>query len=460
MRIYVRKVFPHDITHEVSLTTEMVNDFFEKRTILTFIGENSKKVYNVTINNVTDPRFGGDFKSLLADEGGISVNDLIVTYKETNKFRLEVVRSTDKRYDVFHNMFNGKDRHLDFAYEEITKEHIDTNLVGTNKIYYGIPGCGKSYHIEYNVLKDVNKKDDVIRTTFYLDYSNSDFIGQIFPKVESEKISYEPIPGPFTKALEKALTSPNKMIYLVIEEINRGNAAAIFGDTFQLLDRLKEDKEDRVKGDSEYPISNEFIENYFEKRNIRFTRGKIIIPHNLTILATMNTSDQNVFPLDTAFKRRWDRERITTRWEEVSDIKDLCIPFTDITWKNFAENININMIQNAGSGLVTEDKKLGPYFANENMLVVRERRYDKTEDNKERLRRFMNNVLDYLYSDVAKFEPEVLFTKGLDYDQIYNTVIEFLEFDVNERECEHFIGIFRDKIEPDVIDELSKIQEG
>jgi len=93
------------------------------------------------------------------------------------------------------------------------------------------------------------------------------------------------------------------MVYLVIEEINRGNAAAIFGDTFQLLDRLEKDNPDgRLTGDSEYPISNAFIEGYFDKRNkdieksggvnkINFTKGRIIIPHNLTILATMNTSD-------------------------------------------------------------------------------------------------------------------------------------------------------------------------
>lgn len=117
-----------------------------------------------------------------------------------------------------------------------TENDTATSLIGYNKIYYGIPGCGKSYHIENTVLDGVDKKNNVFRTTFYLDYSNSDFIGQIYPVVDGDKVKYEPIPGPFTKALERALTNKDEMIYLVIEEINRGNAAAIFGDTFQLLD--------------------------------------------------------------------------------------------------------------------------------------------------------------------------------------------------------------------------------
>lgn len=171
--------------------------------------------------------------------------------------------------------------------QEINGEDSTTSItntlseVGYNKIYYGIPGCGKSYYIENTVLDGVDKKNNVFRTTFYLDYSNSDFIGQIYPVVDDDdKVKYEPIPGPFTKALERALTNKGEMIYLVIEEINRGNAAAIFGDTFQLLDRLKENKNGCVIGDSEYPISNAFIEDYLRKQGVEFTPGNIYIPHN------------------------------------------------------------------------------------------------------------------------------------------------------------------------------------
>lgn len=309
--------------------------------------------------------------------------------------------------DYIHSIINGK----------------KDNLVGINKIYYGIPGCGKSYYIENTVLRDVDKDNDVFRTTFYLDYSNSDFIGQIYPVVrEDGSVSYEEKPGPFTKALERALRNPNKMIYLVIEEINRGNAAAIFGDTFQLLDRLKKDRDGRVAGDSEYPVNNEFIEGYFKKNNVSINSDKIYIPHNLTLLATMNTSDQNVFPLDTAFKRRWDREKVMTDWNKVGDIKNLYVPYTDITWEKFATTINDRMLDdNEDSDVsVSEDKQMGAYFVKENMLSK-----EKNTGDKDSLRAFISNVMDYLYNDVTKFNHGLLFDNGVKtYDGLYETMTE------------------------------------
>ena len=334
--------------------------------------------------------------------------------------------------------------------------------VGYNKIFYGIPGCGKSYHVENKVLKDVNKKDNVFRTTFYLDYSNSDFIGQIYPHAEDEKVTYEPIPGPFTKALERAL-STDEMVYLVIEEINRGNAAAIFGDTFQLLDRLKKDNPDgRLVGDSEYPISNAFIEGYFDKKNkdieksggvnkINFTKGRIIIPHNLTILATMNTSDQNVFPLDTAFKRRWDREKVVTEWSKVGDIKKMYIPCSSITWEQFATTINNKMLQESQSGDVTisEDKQMGPYFIHENMLS----KVENTGTNDD-LIAFVSNVLDYLYNDVTKFDHSILFDKNIiSYDMLYEKMRVY-----DQTGNDLFEGIFKDSVEKALVD-VSVIEE-
>lgn len=334
--------------------------------------------------------------------------------------------------------------------------------VGYNKIFYGIPGCGKSYHVENKVLKDVNKKDNVFRTTFYLDYSNSDFIGQIYPHVEDEKVTYEPIPGPFTKALERAL-STDEMVYLVIEEINRGNAAAIFGDTFQLLDRLKKDNPDgRLVGDSEYPISNAFIEGYFDRVNkkaeqsegvkkINFKKGQIIIPHNLTILATMNTSDQNVFPLDTAFKRRWDREKVVTEWSKVGDIKKMYIPCSSITWEQFATTINNKMLQESQSGdvAISEDKQMGPYFIHENMLS----KVENTGTNDD-LIAFVSNVLDYLYNDVTKFDHSILFDKNIiSYDMLYEKMRVY-----DQTGNDLFEGIFKDSVEKALVD-VSVIEE-
>lgn len=311
--------------------------------------------------------------------------------------------------------------------QEINGEDSTTSItntlseVGYNKIYYGIPGCGKSYYIENTVLDGVDKKNNVFRTTFYLDYSNSDFIGQIYPVVDDDdKVKYEPIPGPFTKALERALTNKGEMIYLVIEEINRGNAAAIFGDTFQLLDRLKENKNGRVIGDSEYPIFNAFIEDYLRKQGVEFTPGNIYIPHNLTLLATMNTSDQNVFPLDTAFKRRWDREKVTNNWEEVGDIKKMYIPYSNVTWKTFAQTINKEMIDKSAKedAPISEDKQMGAYFADESMLTK-----DPNDKDGDKIDSFANNVLDYLFNDVTKFNHKILFEEQiLTTDKIYERI--------------------------------------
>lgn len=371
---------------------------------------------------------------------------IVYSYNRSNKNSLNA------------NSSNGNSTSAD----HVANGDSNNKKVGYNKIFYGIPGCGKSYHVENKVLKDVNKKDNVFRTTFYLDYSNSDFIGQIYPHVEDEKVTYEPIPGPFTKALERAL-STDEMVYLVIEEINRGNAAAIFGDTFQLLDRLKKDNPDgRLVGDSEYPISNAFIEGYFDKRNkdieksggvnkIKFTKGRIIIPHNLTILATMNTSDQNVFPLDTAFKRRWDREKVVTEWSKVGDIKKMYIPCSSITWEQFATTINNKMLQESQSGdvAISEDKQMGPYFIHENMLS----KVENTGTNDD-LIAFVSNVLDYLYNDVTKFDHSILFDKNIiSYDMLYEKMRVY-----DQTGNDLFEGIFKDSVEKALVD-VSVIEE-
>ena len=177
-------------------------------------------------------------------------------------------------------------------------------------------------------------------------------------------------------------------------------------------------------------MANEFIEGYFEKMNkglsdeekIKFTKNKIFIPHNLTLLATMNTSDQNVFPLDTAFKRRWNREKVMTDWNKVGDIKNLYVPFTDITWGKFATTINNKMLEDNWESdvSVSEDKQMGAYFVKENMLSK-----EKNTGDKDSLRAFISNVMDYLYNDVTKFNHELLFDKNVKtYDGLYETMTE------------------------------------
>ncbi|WP_278462459.1 AAA family ATPase [Thomasclavelia spiroformis] len=313
---------------------------------------------------------------------------------------------------------------------------------GYNMIYYGIPGCGKSYMVEEYLKKNIldgngnfdrdKYKKNIFRTTFYLDYTNSDFIGQILPIVKEDSVCYEYIAGPFVKALNRSYETDD-MVYLVIEEINRGNAAAIFGDLFQLLDRLDERKinirrdngnhECKI-GDSEYSINNQFIQEYLKIEN-----EKVMIPSNLTILATMNTNDQNVFPLDTAFKRRWKMKRIVNTWEN-HKFKDYYIPFTDITWQNFVEAVNKKMLEASDDGLFLEDKQLGAYFVSEDLLVKEKDDACIVNDvNKEKLENFTNKVIEYLYNDVFKFDKGQLFDNKKSFNEVWECINSYDEDD-------------------------------
>lgn len=252
---------------------------------------------------------------------------------------------------------------------------------GVNVLLYGVPGCGKSHEIK---TKYCNDKKYMERVVFHPDYTYSDFVGQILPKTDGTTISYPFTEGPFTTILRKAICDPEHMYYLVIEEINRGNAPAIFGEVFQLLDR-----ED---GTSEYGINN------FDIAKCVYGAGKeeeeIKIPSNLTILATMNTADQNVFTLDTAFKRRWSMRNIENNISACKHANNQ-ICGTAVTWGFFATKIN-NLIIDIGEGnLSSEDNRLGAYFVKADDLLDE--------------RAFAEKVLMYLWNDAFKYDHDKVF---------------------------------------------------
>lgn len=273
---------------------------------------------------------------------------------------------------------------------------------GINKIFYGTPGCGKSYHIQHNILEKENyTADNVIRTTFYQDYSNTDFVGQILPKIEKdektgkETVKYIFNPGPFTLALIRAISNPTEKVALVVEEINRGNAPAIFGDIFQLLDR-------DANGISEYGIVNVSVLDYLndyvfevngEKKNYIFQEIKI--PGNMDIFATMNTSDQNVYTLDTAFVRRWDKEKIKNSFVGCK-FAGTNVPGMNYTWQEFVTAINNHIAKHLEDLQVNEDKQIGVFFVKESLL-------GSTPE------KFAYKVFDYLWSDVAKLDHGIFF---------------------------------------------------
>lgn len=264
-----------------------------------------------------------------------------------------------------------------------------------NILLYGVPGAGKSHEIKTKYCSDEKYMERVV---FHPDYMYSDFVGQILPRVEkdeagNDKLKYIFAPGPFTKMLKKAENNPDNYYYLVIEELNRGNAPAIFGEIFQLLDRKDEDEFPAEEvGESEYGISNyevakEVYEN--EKHPVR-------IPSNMYILATMNTSDQNVFTLDTAFQRRWNMRQIENNFEKSSHSKDI-IAGTKVSWGAFATVINDMVIDINVDMASSEDKRLGTYFAKKKELEVS---------------RFPEKVLKYLWDDAFKMDKTAIFNEN------------------------------------------------
>lgn len=306
-------------------------------------------------------------------------------------------------------------------------------LGGSNVLLYGVPGSGKSWTIEHEYCK---KDSNVERLVFHPDYTYSDFIGQILPNVaEDGQVSYKFTPGPFTNILSDAYNNPNKEFILIIEEINRGNAPAIFGEVFQLLDRKTEmqDKDDDgfQIGTSEYGITNANI----AKIVYGDSRHKVRIPSNLSIIGTMNTSDQNVFTLDTAFQRRWDMRLIENNFDNVDrELADAEILDTTVTWKSFCTAINDVVIGNSARMTSSEDKRLGAYFVHLRDLEMdknmgdlkyydelRKKESAKTLTGTEQIqidtirsamkqnRKFPEKVIKYLWDDAFKFNREIVF---------------------------------------------------
>ncbi len=320
---------------------------------------------------------------------------------------------------------------------------------GNNILLYGVPGSGKSHEIKTKYCNDFNLMERVV---FHPDYMNTDFVGQILPTVKGEgeekEITYDFTPGPFTRVLKKAIENPGSHYYLVIEEINRGNAPAIFGEIFQLLDRDDD-------GKSSYEITNYNIANEIFNEKER----PIYIPSNLHILATMNTADQNVFTLDTAFQRRWNMKMIENDVTK-AEHADIKILDTNVTWKKFNTTINNQIITSSASTLSSEDKRLGAYFVTKNVLQyysITENREEISEKYKvdssdtERINRiiqdlnsrFGDKVIKYLWDDAFKFSREDLF------DSSYKSLEKVLD-DFNRYTADARFNIFNQDIREDL----------
>ena len=292
-----------------------------------------------------------------------------------------------------------------------TIEECNRATTGCNVLLYGVPGAGKSWTIEHEYCADEGCME---RLVFHPDYMYSDFVGQILPVVrDDDKVRYEFTPGPFTKLLKKAYWNPEQSFYLIVEEINRGNAPAIFGEIFQLLDRKDEDEIDEngeilyKKGTSEYGITNANIARivYGDENH------KVRIPANMSILGTMNTSDQNVFTLDTVFQRRWIMRMIPNSFKN-HRFADNKILDTTVSWKQFCETINDEILRR-NNITSSEDKRLGAYFVTASDLEMVYVDAGASESEKIQAEhhnnRFAEKVLKYLWDDAFKFAHQDTF---------------------------------------------------
>lgn len=331
-----------------------------------------------------------------------------------------------KFYDAFADMLKNAPEQEE-APEELPVEPLTFADISPRQIiFYGAPGTGKSHAIK----KEENAGLTCIRTTFHPDSDYSTFVGCYKPHKcrETETLTYEFVPQAFLEAYTQAWLNPQKEIALVIEEINRGNCAQIFGDIFQLLDRDKD-------GWSTYPIKADTdIAEYLDQMEItgysetmvkkygesKVGYGYMALPPNMSLLATMNTSDQSLFPIDSAFKRRWDWKYVKIKngkdklgnqlnWKIViKDEADNVVKVgenEEISWWTFFEKINTIIASMTSSA----DKQLGYFFCKPT---------EKAEETDEEpsiitADTLVGKVIFYLWNDVFKdygFEDAYLFS--------------------------------------------------
>ena len=333
----------------------------------------------------------------LTEEDNLS--DYFAIYKASiNQYYLYYI--PQMLYDNFIKLFESITP--DISVEKDTKrtfKDLDDRL-SFQQIFYGAPGTGKSHRIKENEnVKKADEKNLVFRTTFHPDSDYSTFVGAYKPTMrpvadkykavagKDEEITYSFVPQAFLQAYVAAWNNQDDSVYLIIEEINRGNCAQIFGDLFQLLDR-------DCEGYSEYPIvADKDLCKYLKGKDENnqdvlsnkdgIKDGKLRMPKNLFIWATMNTSDQSLFPIDSAFKRRWDWKYIPISdgmkgWKIEANSKHY-------DWWQFLQKMNDQI----GSTTNSEDKKLGYYFCKaKNGIIDAET--------------FVGKVMFYVWNDVYK----------------------------------------------------------
>lgn len=396
-----------DVFDEINKLLNFNNKEFAFKSIEIFKPYINSEILNILTTSELCNTYTKHLRPILVDvTESVIHNEDINTLDKNGKSRYysDYIEINEKFYIISndwyyqtHNNYDNRTPYLEFIKDVIKKNENRVNG-GYNVIYYGVPGTGKSYAID-QLLKEV-KNENKFRITFHPEYTYNDFIGQLLPTIIKEgehkgDITYSFQKGPFTLALEKAYDTPQEAIYLIIEEMSRGNCSAIFGDIFQLLDRVKYGE---MKDWSRYFVNNEVI----AKDITRISDGRIKIPSNLYIIGTVNTSDQNVFVMDTAFKRRFEWKYISTKPVPANkpylNSVELSFhngkEFITINWINLYGVLNkfISSSEKLGLG---EDKQIGQFFIE----------FDGKNDKEE----IKNKLLHYLWFDIqeATYKTEV-----------------------------------------------------
>lgn len=401
-------------------TDRQITDTFRAKTI-EFFSENSGNEEIAATNTNYLMKFLTDYSWWLGGKQISRSNDWCVSpistllnmpQNDSNFISRVVSKATED--SAFRDAFKEAIAHQ-WAGEMVTDTTVrhKTNYrceFSRNRILFGAPGTGKSFTLNHE--KDVLLADggEYERVTFHPDYSYANFVGTYKPvpckdSDGKDAITYSYVPGPFmrtyVKALQNSRTDAPKPFLLIIEEINRANVAAVFGDVFQLLDR----GDDEV---SEYPIqASEDIKKYLagELGGNPDDYAEIRIPDNMFIWATMNSADQGVFPMDTAFKRRWDFTYLGIDDSEAGIVgKKVVLGQGEyrriVEWNALRKAINNELL----TYKVNEDKLMGPYFISKKNLPEGE-----MIDPAVFTRIFKNKVIMYLFDDAAKQKRITLF---------------------------------------------------
>ncbi|MFK7059420.1 AAA family ATPase [Flavobacterium oreochromis] len=411
----LKVIFPNQWFYIASYFDELLNSLFEYKKMVADLNLSNDEIKNLKKGKFDETKLNEILESIESDKNRQLIKLFLTNYNwwfgsktidrgdffvssvlnianvvnETSTYIATIAYFLSKSKDVKNSLFISN-----------SESPKNSDLKKENIIYYGAPGTGKSFKVD----REINYLDSTFyeRITFHPEFDHASFIGGYKPVTENDEIKYKFIPQSFTNIYVRAWNDLENQYYLVIEEINRGNCAEIFGDIFQLLDR-----------NSNYTVSpsNE-LKEYL---NIALTNKDGIdyglkLPSNLSILATMNTSDQSLFPMDSAFKRRWDWEYIPICYDDIPENEsyeyNVIIDDThSFKWIDFIKNINSVIKTNPNLGM---DKCIGNYFI-------------KSDSKEITLKEFVNKAIFYLWNDVFKDEDssDSIFEKGTSYENFF-----------------------------------------